>query len=108
MVVLAGTYEVADDRDEESVDSFLREAAAISEPGQLDNPRAVLRIGQTLCDRFEVEEARGRGGMGAVYRAMDRQLGERVALKVMDRLGPSSQRRFMREARILSQLQHDG
>jgi eukaryotic-like serine/threonine-protein kinase len=108
MVALAGTHEVEVDGDEDSVDSFLREAAAISEPALVQDPRALLRSGQTLCGRFEVEEARGRGGMGAVYRAIDRQTRRRVALKVMDRLGASSQRRFVREARILSRLQHPG
>ncbi|MCB1052610.1 MAG: protein kinase, partial [Acidobacteria bacterium] len=59
--------------------------------------------------RFFVEALIGRGGMGMVYRGYDELLGRRVALKSLDpRRGhaPLDTARFLREARILSRLDH--
>jgi tetratricopeptide (TPR) repeat protein len=51
----------------------------------------------------------GEGGMGAVYLGFDELLERRVALKLLHgelRLDAASRSRFLREARILSQLRH--
>jgi eukaryotic-like serine/threonine-protein kinase len=51
----------------------------------------------------------GVGGMGEVYAAVDETLGRRVALKAVrpeHRLNADSRTRFLREARLLSQLDH--
>jgi serine/threonine-protein kinase len=50
----------------------------------------------------------GEGGMGSVYAGFDDKLGRRVAVKVIraDRLRTGSRERLLREARILSQLDH--
>jgi len=51
----------------------------------------------------------GEGGMGAVYAGFDDKLERHVALKAIHsdfRLNPQSKARFLREARILSQLDH--
>ena len=53
----------------------------------------------------------GRGGMGAVYRARQRELDRLVALKILPRsLGddPAFADRFTREARALAKLNHPG
>ena len=66
-----------------------------------------LSLGQ--IPRYEILERLGRGGMGAVYRAMDRVLSREVALKVLvDPLGaPAEARgRFLQEARLAATLQH--
>src|SRR5262245_36114819 len=60
---------------------------------------------------YELREEIGRGGMGAVYRALDVALGRDVAVKVLsDRFAPDSTfaQRFLGEARITGQLQHPG
>lgn len=60
-------------------------------------------------ERYGVLGEIGRGGMGAVYRAMDHVLGREVALKVLafhadDHLTD----RLAREARVLARLEHPG
>jgi serine/threonine protein kinase len=60
--------------------------------------------------RYEALERIGRGGMGAVYLARDRELDRHVALKVLDapRPTPEDEARLLREARILARLEHPG
>lgn len=62
--------------------------------------------------RYDVGELLGRGGMGAVYRAHDTQLGRDVALKVLTLDGEHESgmisARLAREARVLAQLEHPG
>jgi len=60
---------------------------------------------------IRIETAIGRGGMGQVYRGWDEKLQRRVALKTIrgqHRLDQATRGRFMREARILSKLDHPG
>ncbi|HTR52901.1 MAG TPA: protein kinase, partial [Kofleriaceae bacterium] len=62
-------------------------------------------VGMLVGGRFEVESVAGRGGMGAVYRARDRERGGHVALKIVDAAGNRAVR-FEREARVLADLEH--
>ncbi len=62
-----------------------------------------LKIGHMkLVDRL------GKGGMGAVYVGYDEKLKREVAIKAVrsDRLDTESRARFLREARVLSRLDH--
>ncbi len=59
---------------------------------------------------FRLVKLLGEGGMGAVYQAVDSQLGRFVALKVMrPRLADfeEARGRFLREARAAAALEHD-
>ena len=68
--------------------------------------RSLLRVGEIVAGRFEIEALADWGGMGAVYRARDRHSGGEVALKLL--LDESSEDRFAREARVLAELRHPG
>lgn len=63
----------------------------------------------TRLGPYEILGLRGKGGMGEVYRARDTRLGRTVAVKVLpSKLSqdPTFLKRFEREARTISQLQH--
>jgi eukaryotic-like serine/threonine-protein kinase len=72
-----------------------------------------LLLGRVLGGRYRIEEVIGRGGMGAVYRAVDERLGRQVAVKVITVSGGSDEEprhriraRFQREARAAAGLPH--
>lgn len=67
--------------------------------------------GRERLGRYEVIAEIGRGGVGAVVRAHDAEIGRDVAVKLMldaHRGDPEMTRRFVEEARIAGQLQHPG
>jgi serine/threonine-protein kinase len=68
---------------------------------------APLMAGQKVS-HYEITGKIGEGGMGAVYKAVDLNLGRSVALKVISRTSISSddKRRFGREAKSASALNH--
>jgi TonB family protein len=71
-----------------------------------------LLTGRVLADRYLVQDVIGRGGMGAVYRALDQRLGRPVALKVIMVPGADAatherlRQRFLREAQAAAGLRH--
>jgi eukaryotic-like serine/threonine-protein kinase len=65
--------------------------------------------GEVVADRYELEELLGRGGMSNVFRARDRLLERRVALKILHERYAADQEfleRFRREARAVARLSH--
>jgi|HubBroStandDraft_2_1064218.scaffolds.fasta_scaffold25489_2 serine/threonine protein kinase len=91
----------------DSADSFMREAAAFSEPAPSEVPAvAPLEPGELVAGRFRIERRAGHGGMGTVYRAGDASTGGHAAVKVMAKQSKSVAARFLREAEILAELSH--
>ena len=65
-----------------------------------------MQPGDLVADRFEIERLAKAGGMGAVYRAIDREGGAAVAVKMLSGCSEQAAGYFSREARILAELHH--
>ena len=66
-------------------------------------------VGEVLAGRYELEELVGTGGMSSVYRAQDRLLDRKVALKILhEHYGTDDTyvARFRHEARAVAALSH--
>lgn len=66
-------------------------------------------VGQVLDSKYELIRRLGQGGMGAVYRARRKHIGDEVAIKVLlDKFvaGDEATERFRREARAAAMLRH--
>jgi serine/threonine-protein kinase len=73
-------------------------------PGERSDTLAGRQVGG-----YEIDVLLGRGGMGAVYRARDVDLGRTVALKVLAPEFANNERfreRFLRESRLAASLDH--
>jgi serine/threonine protein kinase len=65
-----------------------------------------VQPGLRLGDRFVVQEAIGAGAEAVVVRARDEQLRTSVAVKLLRSGDADLQRRFVREAEMLANVQH--
>jgi len=71
----------------------------------MTEPASVL--GAVVGGRYELVRKLGRGGMGEVYEARRRDLGDRIAVKLLreeEHDDPETRARFLREARTLAQV----
>jgi eukaryotic-like serine/threonine-protein kinase len=62
-----------------------------------------------IVDRYEVQSLIGAGAMGEVFLAVDRELGRKVALKILSdvhRDNRELRQRFIREARAVAAISH--
>jgi eukaryotic-like serine/threonine-protein kinase len=69
-----------------------------------------LEPGSMLANRFEIKRVLGAGGMGMVYKAVDKELGETVAIKTLrpEIMGqdPAALDRFRSEIRLARKISH--
>jgi len=68
-----------------------------------------LQVGDVLGGRYEIQQLLGEGGMGAVYKALDRELDRPVALKLIRpelASSPSILARFKQELLLSRQVTH--
>jgi len=89
----------------EQVEALKREIGVVRDaPRDTERRDApVLTPGELFANRFEIADEIGAGGMGTVYRALDRELGEQVALKILRPelvSDAASVERFKREIRL--------
>src|SRR4051794_16102353 len=75
------------------------------EPG---SPPPALPIQVRDPRRYEFLGEHGRGGLGRVSRAHDRELGRDVAIKELLSRGSANEVRFLREVLITARLEHPG
>lgn len=71
-----------------------------------DSRASVLTPGAILQNRYRIVRQLGKGGMGAVYEAVDQRLDAVVALKETFSVDDRLRRQFEQEARLLAQLHH--
>ncbi len=87
--------------------TVVREAA---ERPSLGSGSDRLTPGSVFANRYEVKEVLGAGGMGVVYRAYDRELGEPIAIKTLrpDTVAddPVAIERFKQEIRLARRIAH--
>jgi serine/threonine-protein kinase len=70
----------------------------------------MLAPGQLLANRYEIRKVLGAGGMGMVYKALDKELGETVAVKTLRpefmEADPTALDRFRSEIRLARRISH--
>lgn len=90
-------------------DEMLRRLFPARNPA-IGDSEGSLSVAGTVLGHFQLQERIGRGGMGAVFRAVDLRLDRIVALKVLSpeqSHDPASVQRFQNEARAAAKLDHD-
>jgi serine/threonine-protein kinase len=88
---------------------FLEGDALAGAAPLLEGETVAARGGAGRIGPYRLERLLGAGGMGEVWLAHDQRLDRSVALKLLDpdlAADPSSRRRFLREARLASALDH--
>ena len=91
-------------------DTTIKTAAVVNERPE---PSAPSQKGDyppdTVFGVYELKEKIARGGMGIVYRALDRSLQREVAIKILSgelKENPEYLQRFLQEARVTAKLDH--
>jgi serine/threonine protein kinase len=77
---------------------------------KLDHLRSVVTNPDFSSTKYTFIKELGRGGMGAVYLAEDRELNRLVAIKVLNtpEISEDMRNRMVREAQIIAGLEHPG
>ncbi len=91
--------------------TLLKSSEEISAPRTetLEIPKEELTTGSTFAGRYQIVEELGKGGMGKVYRAVDKKLDEEVALKLIKReiaLDRKTVERFSKELKFARKIVH--
>ncbi|NOR54332.1 MAG: protein kinase [Candidatus Aminicenantes bacterium] len=72
-------------------------------------PTKELTRGSTLAERYEIIEELGKGGMGRVYRVVDKKIDEEVALKILNpeiSADKKTIQRFQNELKLARKIAH--
>jgi serine/threonine protein kinase len=82
---------------------------AISQTETLRTPMRELTIGSTFAGRYQIIEELGRGGMGILYKVIDKRIEEKVALKLLRPEIASDKKtieRFQNELKFARKISH--
>lgn len=95
-----------------SIQAVAEPAVPDAEPAYRPDEEADSQLELTHVDRYEIIKPIGTGGMGTVYKAIDRERDVSVAIKVLDRRYDLEKKRrkrdhLGREILIAAQLKHD-
>ncbi len=85
------------------------EEGSISPTKTLETPTEELTRGTTFAGRYEIIEELGKGGMGKVYRVVDKKLNEEVAMKLVKPEIASDKKtleRFSNELKLARKIVH--
>ena len=78
--------------------------------GEAGSPRNEPQIGTVFAGRYEIQAVLGKGGMGIVYRALDREVEELVAIKTLRHHillnDPWCRERLKQEIRLARRITH--
>ena len=55
----------------------------VSKTETLETPKEELTTGSTFANRYQIIEELGKGGMGKVFKALDKKINEKIALKLI-------------------------
>ena len=75
----------------------------------IESPTDELTTGTTFAGRYQIIEELGKGGMGRVYKALDSEIDEKVALKLIRpeiAADEKTIRRFRKELKTARQISH--
>jgi hypothetical protein len=85
----------------------MRKKASVTKT--LEIPTTDLKQGALFAGRYEVQEELGKGGMGRVYRVLDKEIGETVALKLLNPDIAADRKtieRFRNELKVARRITH--
>jgi serine/threonine protein kinase len=71
-------------------------------------PLSMQLVRGRVVGAWEVEEELGRGAMAVVYRVRHTALGTKAALKVLDRVDETTEKRLLAEGQAQGSVQHEG